>query len=90
MAAPASRGLVGGPAPRLVHPHRHDGTYHWHVHLVPRLTSVAGFEQGTGVAINVLPPESAAQRLGTSSSGDYAPGVDGSSASDRAASTARA
>jgi UDPglucose--hexose-1-phosphate uridylyltransferase len=71
-------------------PHRHAGVYHWHVHAVARLTSVPGFEQGTGVAINVLPPEITAQRLGTSSSGDYAPGVAGSSASDRAASTARA
>ncbi|HLM65006.1 MAG TPA: galactose-1-phosphate uridylyltransferase [Acidimicrobiales bacterium] len=44
-------------------PHRHAGPYHWHVHLTPRLTSVPGFEQGTGVAINIVPPEAAARRL---------------------------
>jgi UDPglucose--hexose-1-phosphate uridylyltransferase len=47
-------------------PH-HDGeaTFHWHVHVMPRITSVAGFEQGTGVLINIVPPELAAQRLRT-------------------------
>jgi hypothetical protein len=33
------------------------------VHVVPRLTSLAGFEQGTGVLINIVPPELAAQHL---------------------------
>jgi hypothetical protein len=33
------------------------------VHVLPQLTSVAGFEQGTGVRINVVPPELAAQQL---------------------------
>ncbi len=31
-------------------PHHHEGPFHWHVHIVPRLTSLAGFEQGTGRA----------------------------------------
>lgn len=45
-------------------PHHHrDEHYHWHVHVVPRMTSVAGFEQGTGVLINIVAPEVAAQRL---------------------------
>ena len=45
-------------------PHHHrDEHYHWHVHVVPRLTSVAGFEQGTGVLINIVAPELAAQLL---------------------------
>src|SRR5690606_15457078 len=44
-------------------PHHHDDTYHWHVHVVPRLTSVAGFEQGTGVRINIVSPEQAASQL---------------------------
>ncbi len=45
-------------------PHHHrDEHYHWHVHVVPRITSVAGFEQGTGVLINIVTPEAAAQRL---------------------------
>ena len=39
-------------------PHHHDDEhFHWHVHVVPRLTSVAGFEQGTGVLINIVAPE---------------------------------
>jgi UDPglucose--hexose-1-phosphate uridylyltransferase len=45
-------------------PHHHrDEHYHWHVHVVPRLTSVAGFEQGTGVLINIVAPEMAASQL---------------------------
>ena len=31
--------------------------YHWHIELVPRLTSVAGFEWGTGFFINPTAPE---------------------------------
>jgi UDPglucose--hexose-1-phosphate uridylyltransferase len=37
--------------------------FHWHVDLVPRLTVKAGFEFGTGVDINVYPPERAAADL---------------------------
>lgn len=43
--------------------HQHDDHFHWHAHVVPRVTSVAGFEQGTGVLINIVPPELAAQQL---------------------------
>jgi UDPglucose--hexose-1-phosphate uridylyltransferase len=32
----------------------------WHVDLVPRLTVRAGFELGTGVEVNIYPPERAA------------------------------
>ena len=35
----------------------------WHVDLVPRLTTRAGFELGTGVEIDVYPPELAAADL---------------------------
>jgi UDPglucose--hexose-1-phosphate uridylyltransferase len=35
----------------------------WHVDVVPRLTVRAGFELGTGVEINVYPPERAASDL---------------------------
>ncbi|MGI9021227.1 MAG: galactose-1-phosphate uridylyltransferase [Solirubrobacterales bacterium] len=35
----------------------------WHVDIVPRLTIRAGFELGTGVDINVYPPERAASDL---------------------------
>lgn len=44
-------------------PHGHDGPFHWHAHVLPRVTSVAGFEQGTGVLINIVAPEQAADRL---------------------------
>jgi UDPglucose--hexose-1-phosphate uridylyltransferase len=44
-------------------PHHHENPYHWHVHVLPRVTSVAGFEQGTGVMINIIAPELAAQVL---------------------------
>ena len=37
--------------------------FHWHLDLVPRLTAKAGFELGTGVDINVYPPERAATDL---------------------------
>lgn len=60
------RKRVGEVAYNLVFhtaPHHHEGPYHWHVHLVPRLTSLAGFEQGTGVLINIVAPELAARHL---------------------------
>jgi UDPglucose--hexose-1-phosphate uridylyltransferase len=44
-------------------PHHDDAPFHWHVHLTPRLTSIAGFEQGTGVMINLVAPEQAAEQL---------------------------
>jgi UDPglucose--hexose-1-phosphate uridylyltransferase len=37
--------------------------YHWHVEVIPRLTSVAGFEWGSGFYINSVPPEAAAEFL---------------------------
>jgi UDPglucose--hexose-1-phosphate uridylyltransferase len=37
--------------------------FHWHVDIAPRLTIKAGFELGTGVDINVYPPERAATDL---------------------------
>ncbi|HET7718701.1 MAG TPA: DUF4921 family protein [Acidimicrobiales bacterium] len=43
--------------------HQRDSGYHWHIHVTPRITSVAGFEQGTGVLINIVAPELAAQAL---------------------------
>ncbi len=44
-------------------PHRHDGDFHWHVHLLPKVTTRAGFELGTGVLINIVAPEQAAADL---------------------------
>ena len=42
----------------------------WHVDIVPRLTVRAGFELGTGVDINVYPPERAAADLRAALGGD--------------------
>jgi UDPglucose--hexose-1-phosphate uridylyltransferase len=37
--------------------------FHWHLEIVPRLTTPAGFEMGTSIYINVTPPEVAAKFL---------------------------
>ncbi len=37
--------------------------FHWHVEILPRLARQAGFEAGSGFAINSVTPEHAAQRL---------------------------
>jgi UDPglucose--hexose-1-phosphate uridylyltransferase len=37
--------------------------FHWHVDIAPKLTTKAGFELGTGVDINIYPPERAAADL---------------------------
>lgn len=37
--------------------------FHWHLEIFPRLTITAGFEMGTGIHINVTPPEAAATYL---------------------------
>ncbi|PIE72249.1 MAG: galactose-1-phosphate uridylyltransferase [Deltaproteobacteria bacterium] len=37
--------------------------YHWHFEIVPKLTSIAGFEWGSGFYINPLPPEEAVSFL---------------------------
>jgi UDPglucose--hexose-1-phosphate uridylyltransferase len=60
------RDSVGDVAHNLVFhtlPHRHQDPFHWHVHVLPRMQSVGGFEQGTGVPINIVAPERAAARL---------------------------
>ena len=44
-------------------PHRHEGLFHWHVHVIPKVTTRAGFELGTGVLINIVAPERAASEL---------------------------
>ena len=58
--------LLGDVAYNLVFhtaPHQHDNAFHWHAHLWPKLVTVAGFERGTGVMINIAPPEDAAAEL---------------------------
>jgi UDPglucose--hexose-1-phosphate uridylyltransferase len=41
----------------------HEPAYHWHLQLLPRLFSLAGFELGSGMAINPVRPETAAAAL---------------------------
>lgn len=53
----AAYNLTVHTAPRV------GGTGHWYVRITPRLTVTAGFEQATGVFINVVPPEVAAAAL---------------------------
>jgi UDPglucose--hexose-1-phosphate uridylyltransferase len=44
-------------------PFRHAGPYHWRIEVLPRTTSTAGWEWGTGLLINTLFPERAAELL---------------------------
>ncbi|HSV48821.1 MAG TPA: hypothetical protein VLH35_00770, partial [Candidatus Acidoferrales bacterium] len=37
--------------------------YHWHLEVYPKLAQWAGFEKSTGVYINTVLPESAAEAL---------------------------
>ena len=37
--------------------------FHWHLEVLPRLAGLAGFEAGSGFAINAVVPEQAARRL---------------------------
>lgn len=41
----------------------HEPLFHWHLTLAPRLAVPAGFEMGTGVYINIVAPEEAAEYL---------------------------
>lgn len=44
-------------------PPRGDDLYHWHLELIPRLTTMGGFEGASGVMINPVDPKKAAERL---------------------------
>ena len=44
-------------------PHHYTGAFHWYVSIFPKLVTTAGFERGTGVLINIMPPELAAEHL---------------------------
>ena len=37
--------------------------FHWYVSIIPRMTRVAGFELGSGMFINTVLPEAAAEFL---------------------------
>ncbi len=49
--------------------------FHWHVEVLPRLVRPDGFELGSGLAVNPVPPEEAAARLIAEL--DPAPGASG-------------
>ncbi|MEW6087868.1 MAG: galactose-1-phosphate uridylyltransferase [bacterium] len=49
--------------PRRDYWHTIKDDYHWHIELLPKLTTIAGFEWGTGFFINPLAPEDAAKEL---------------------------
>ena len=55
----ACRRSTCGCARRLATPRR----FCWRIEIMPRLAQLAGLEIGTGVHLNVLAPEDAAQRL---------------------------
>ncbi len=40
-----------------------DGSYHWHLEVYPKLATWAGFEKSTGIYINTVTPEAAAESL---------------------------
>jgi UDPglucose--hexose-1-phosphate uridylyltransferase len=42
---------------------RNNAFYHWHIEITPIISTVAGFEWGTGFYINPIPPEEAARFL---------------------------
>jgi UDPglucose--hexose-1-phosphate uridylyltransferase len=66
-ALAALHALLGEPAYNVVlrtaPPDRPAGEFHWHLDVLPRTGVVAGFEEGTGILVNVVPPEQAAVHL---------------------------
>ena len=40
-----------------------DPYYHWHIRIIPRLTTIAGFEMGSGIYINTSLPEDTASLM---------------------------
>jgi UDPglucose--hexose-1-phosphate uridylyltransferase len=60
--------LLGNPAYNLwLHSSPCDGKdyayYHWHVEMIPRIITTAGFELATGMYLNILDPGEAARQL---------------------------
>lgn len=53
------------PYNMLVHtlPHSGDESYHWQIKILPRLTTQAGFDWGSGFYVNPTPPEDAVRFL---------------------------
>jgi UDPglucose--hexose-1-phosphate uridylyltransferase len=44
-------------------PHSGEESFDWHVEIMPRFSPTAGFEFGTGIFINTVDPDDAAQQL---------------------------
>jgi UDPglucose--hexose-1-phosphate uridylyltransferase len=66
LALAALRAKLGDVAYNLMFhsaPFSTDAQFHWHVHLMPKISTRGGFEMGSGVLINVVPPELAAEEL---------------------------
>jgi UDPglucose--hexose-1-phosphate uridylyltransferase len=65
-ALAALRSKIGDVAYNLMFhsaPFRLEADFHWHVHVVPKISTRGGFEMGSGVLINVVSPEQAADDL---------------------------
>lgn len=66
VALASLRARIGDVAYNLMFhsaPFRTTADFHWHVHVVPKISTRGGFEMGSGVLINVVPPERAAEDL---------------------------
>lgn len=62
LAVDALRRLRAAAGPRPANLWLH-GSGHWHIEVLPRLTTFAAIELGTGHYVNSLPPEEAAETL---------------------------
>jgi UDPglucose--hexose-1-phosphate uridylyltransferase len=64
-ALAAVREAIGDVPYNLVVPTapRDASTFHWYVEIVPRVSVLAGFEQATGILVNIVAPEQAAEIL---------------------------
>jgi len=43
--------------------HKDSSSYHWHLEITPRLANYGGFELGSGIIIDIMSPEDAAEYL---------------------------
>jgi len=43
--------------------HEDSASFHWHLEIIPRVSNYGGFELGSGIIINVMAPENAAEFL---------------------------
>lgn len=48
----------------------HHASYHWHLEICPRTSIPTGFELGSGLFVNTINPEAAAERLRSATIGD--------------------